>query len=202
MSNTALKPKEGMLLVEESLFSAASWLKENGYSRLKALCSGSGGNFFCDDVQFFRPDVGLVDVDKPDLTNDLVRFAISKATWDWGDGAGGEAVVELYDDGRYSITGGRRADDIIEADPVFGSVTDAPASPEPGKLPIREWVVVGRIPEEETEAHCVEGRNREEAVEAFIQAAYANESPEARENVIKAHGQPVFISARRVTWSA
>lgn len=196
MTKLQLTAKPDLKEVEQPIFAAAAWLTERGLSRMKAHCSGSGGNYYCNDIQVFAANVGLVD-EQYDDEKGLVKAAMSLATWDWGRDLGGEAELEIYDDGRYSIIGGYNTDQVLEQPPVFGSASTTPPSAESGKLPPREWVVVGRIPEEETEAHFVEGRDRAEAVEAFTKAAYANDADpaKARANVLEKHGVEVYIDA-------
>jgi hypothetical protein len=194
MTTQRIVPKEGMKEVEQPIFAAASWLTENGYSRMKVPCSGSGGSYHCDDVVVFKAGEGPVGDDYSDHAG-LQRAVVSLATWDWGAESGGEATLEIYDDGRYSITGGRRSDDIIEEAPVFGSVSATPATVESGKLPLRDFAFVGRIPEEENVTVIVTAATKEQATQEFIDELYSNEPEGERARVLKVHGTEAFIDA-------
>ncbi|ARJ65982.1 hypothetical protein WV31_10115 [Magnetospirillum sp. ME-1] len=72
-----------------------------------------------------------------------------------------------------------------------------PADPhaDAAQPPLRWWAVTGRIPgDDEDQLRIFQAATREDALEAFAEAIWANEhdAEAGRAAVIRVHGQPVF----------
>ena len=113
---------------EHTIGPVVTWLRKNNLSKVIVECSGGGDSGQANDTRLFRENKEVEHIFGTNKVQDrLEGIASDLADWDWVNDSGGTATITVHADGRYELTGGYYSEEIVECDPVRGSITDVPA---------------------------------------------------------------------------
>jgi len=202
VSNSPILTDKDLNKHTKSIADAVIWMRDRNINCIQVICEGGGDTGVVDRIEYFRTGVGPVDDDEiyDSLSDELCEAAAELATWDWINDSGGSVTLEIQDDGRYSLTGGRYESLVNEATPLYGTVSETPATvvpvaePDP-KASYADFGVVGRIPGQHTECFVVRASSREDAIEQFTRKLYENYPAALHADVMNTHKRWVHVEA-------